>query len=97
MSSQLLTQTGEAAIWARLMSSVESELTPQDAEYLLSISFGPEDRERMEHLADRCSEGSLTDAERIEYDGYLHVANLLAVVQSRARASLRIGAVSVSL
>jgi hypothetical protein len=89
MSSHLLTPTGEAGIWARLMAAPAKELTPQAAEYLLSISFGAADRERMERLAERSAEGALTEEEKAEYDGYLHVGNLLAVMQSRARAVLR--------
>jgi hypothetical protein len=89
MSSELLTATAEAAIWARLMGGPAKELTPPAAEYLLSISFSAVDRDRMEYLAERSSEGALTDAEKAEYDGYLHVGNLLAVMQSKSRAVLR--------
>jgi hypothetical protein len=55
---------------------------------LLSIEFGETDRERMDELADRSEAGSLTDEERAEFDGYLHVGNLLAVMQSQARVAL---------
>jgi hypothetical protein len=87
MSSQLSTPNREAAIWARLIEA-QRELSPEVAEYLLSIGFGEVDRERMEQLAELSEAGTLTDEERAEFDSYLHVGNLLAVMQSKARLAL---------
>ena len=88
MGSQLQTPTREAAIWARLIQAQRDEIAPQVAEYLLSIAFGESDRQRMEQLAERSEAGTLTTEERTEFDSYLHVGNLLAVMQSRARVAL---------
>ena len=88
MGSQLPT-TREAAIWARLIQAQRDELPPQVAEYLLSIAFGESDRQRMEQLAERSEAGTLTPEERAELESYLHVGNLLAVMQSRARVALQ--------
>jgi hypothetical protein len=88
MNFQLLNPNREAAIWARLMQAQRNELSPQVAEYLLSIGFGESDRDRMEQLAERSESGILTDEERAEFDSYLHVGNLLAVMQSKARLAL---------
>jgi hypothetical protein len=88
MSSQLLSPNREAAIWARLMQGQTDELSPEVAEYLLSIGFGESDRDRMQQLAERSESGILTDEERAEFDSYLHVGNLLAVMQSKARVAL---------
>jgi hypothetical protein len=89
MSSPPLGPNCEAAIWARLMQAQRDEVSPKVAEYLLSISFGKSDRDRMQHLAERSEAGILTDEERAEFDSYLHVGNLLAVMQSKARVALR--------
>ncbi len=89
MGSQLLSPNREAAIWARLMQGQKEELSPEVAEYLLSIAFGESDRERMRQLAERSGAGTLTAEEQAELDGYLHVGNLLAVMQSKARLALR--------
>ena len=43
----------------------------------------------MEQLAELSEAGTLTDEERAEFDSYLHVGNLLAVMQSKARLALR--------
>jgi len=90
MRSQLLNPNREeAAIWARLMQAHGDEVSPEAAEYLLSLAFGDDDRARMQELADRSESGELTDDERREFDGYLHVGNLLALMQSKARVALR--------
>ena len=39
--------------------------------------------------AERSEAGTLTDDEQTEFDSYLHVGNLLAVLQSKARVALR--------
>jgi len=89
MSSQLLSSNSEAAIWARLMQAQKDDLSPEAAEFLLAIDFGESDRERMLQLAERSEAGTLTAEEQIEFDGYLHVGNLLAVMQSKARRALK--------
>jgi hypothetical protein len=42
----------------------------------------------MNHLAQLAQNGNLSEDERAELDSYLHVSNLLAVMQSKARRSL---------
>ena len=89
MGSQLLSPNSEAAIWARLMQAHKDELSSEAAEFLLAIDFGEHDRQRMEELADRSQAGTLTAEEQTEFDGYLHVGNLLAVMQSKARLAIK--------
>jgi hypothetical protein len=89
MGSQVLTSNSEAAIWARLMEAQKDELSSEAAEFLLSIDFGGTDRQRMLHLAELSEAGTLTPHEQAEFDGYLHVGNLLAVMQSKARLTLK--------
>ena len=55
----------------------------------MSIGFGTTDRERMSRLAELSEAGALSDEERNEFDGYLHIGNFLAVMQSEARVALR--------
>src|SRR6266576_6517832 len=88
MGSQLLSPNSEAAIWARLMQAQKDEMSSAAAEFLLSIDFEAGDRQRMLELAERSEAGTLTAEEQREFDSYLHVGNLLAVMQSRARVAL---------
>jgi hypothetical protein len=48
------------------------------------------DRQRMLQLAELSEAGTLTAEEQMEFDGYLHVGNLLAVMQSKARLALKL-------
>src|SRR5687767_11085118 len=89
MGSQLLSPNSEAAIWARLMQAQKNELSSEAAEFLLTIDFGKTDRRRMQELAERSEAGTLTAEEQTEFDGYLHIGNLLAVMQSKARLTLK--------
>jgi hypothetical protein len=88
MGSPTLNASREAAVWARLMRAQTTRLSPEAAEYLLSIELAESDRNRMEQLAERSEAGILTDEERAEFESYLHVGNLLAVMQSKARVVL---------
>jgi hypothetical protein len=78
----------EAVVWARLMQAQTNVLSPEAAEYILSIGLPQDDRNRMEQLAESSEAGTLTEQERAELEAYLHVGNLLAVMQSKARITL---------
>jgi hypothetical protein len=88
LSWQLITPRDEADIWARLIESQPEELTPEAARYLLHFRFTENDQSRMQELADRSQAGILTEDEGREFDSYLHIGNLLAVMQSKARLVL---------
>jgi hypothetical protein len=88
MDAQMPNSNREPGIWARLMQT-PGELSAEAAAYLLSIRFAESDVDRMRQLAERSQTGELTVEERAEFDSYLHVGNLLAVIQSRARLALR--------
>lgn len=88
MGSHVVTSNTEAAILARLMQSNERELPPEVARYILSIQFTPGDLDRINELSEKAQNGDLTDQEQIEMESYLHVGNLISIMQSKARRSL---------
>jgi uncharacterized protein YnzC (UPF0291/DUF896 family) len=47
------------------------------------------DIDRMNVLAQKASEGNLTESEDAELESYRHVGHLLALIQSKARGSLK--------
>jgi hypothetical protein len=67
MSSQVITPNTEAAILARLMQARDS-MSPEVAQYLLSIDFDVDDTARMNVLAERAREGTLTPEARTLVD-----------------------------
>jgi hypothetical protein len=79
----------EAAILARVIQTQPGELAPAAAEYLLSIRFGARDTARMNELSRLAQRGQLGAAEQAELDSYIHVGNLIATVQSKARRALQ--------
>lgn len=85
---QVETPNSEAAILARLIQAKE-QMSREVAEYLLSIDFSQEDIERMNFLGEQAREGLLSQEEATELDSYLHVGNLLTIMQSKARAYLK--------
>jgi hypothetical protein len=59
------------------------------AQYLLSIDFSPSDLERMNVLSQAATDGTISPEESSELDSYLHIGNLLAIIQSKARVCLK--------
>jgi hypothetical protein len=95
MSSQIVAQNTEAAILARVIEADGFEITPDVAQYLLSMQLPEADRKRVDELSAKAQSGSLTETEESELDSYLHIGSLLGVMQSRARRLLkRTGSVS---
>ena len=89
MSSQITSPKTEAAILARLIQIGQEKLSRGAADYLLSIRFDDEDTARMNVLSELARQGKLTSAEQAELDSYIHVGNLIATMQSKARHALQ--------
>lgn len=88
MGLQIQPRNTEAAILARLIQA-RTEMDSHVARYLLSLDFEPEDVDRMNLLAERAREGGLSADEEAELDSYLHVGNLLTIMQSKSRVYLK--------
>jgi hypothetical protein len=89
MGSQVLTSNTEAAILARLVQRGEAKLSQGAAEYLLSMRFDDDEIARMNELSELARQGTLSPEEERELDSYIHVGNLLGIMQSKARRALR--------
>lgn len=89
MSSQITNPNTEAAILARAIQAEEGALSRSAAEYLLSVRFGERDVARMNELSELARQGKLSTQEQAELDSYLHVSNLLAVMQSKGRRAFQ--------
>ena len=81
--------TSEADILDRLILPSQGDLAPEAARSLLTIQFGPDDRQRMQELARRAKEGDLSPEELSQAEAYERVGNLLGLLQSKARLSLK--------
>ena len=67
----------------------QGDLSPEFARQLLEIDFPPEDHHRVGHLSEKAQDGTLTASEQAELDDYIRVGAELAVIQSKARLSLK--------
>jgi len=79
----------EAEILSRVIAPEEPTLPPDTAKILLSFDFPEEDRARMEQLAEKAREGTLTPEEQAEIDCYERVGHFLSLLRSKARLSLK--------
>ena len=73
----------------RLLAPIGDCLTPEVAEKLVNLRADAVVQARLEELAAKCTEDSLTDTERAEYDSYIHTLDVLAVLQAKARSVLK--------
>jgi hypothetical protein len=77
------------AILERLVNPKRPTLSVDAARSLLTLDFPSKDHERVAVLSGKAHEGTLTKAEHAELQEYLRVADLLALLQSKARLSLK--------
>jgi len=79
----------EVALFGRLIKAKDGTLSPDLARYLLTLGFDEDDQARMRNLAQRNQEGALSPEERQQLDSYVKAGHLLALLQSKARRSLK--------
>ena len=71
------------------MKPDQANLTPEMARAILKLDFDPEDHRRVDELSAKAQKGTLTPEERAELEEYIRVNHELAVLQSKARLSLK--------
>jgi len=64
-------------------------ISPETARHLLDLSFSRSHQQQVDALSQKARAGLLTPAERAELDEFIRVADLLAILQSRARQALK--------
>jgi hypothetical protein len=79
----------EADIFSRVIDASNPNLTPQAAQGILSLGYCESDHTRMQELACKSNEGTLTADERRELEAYVSVGDLLSLLKSKARLSLQ--------
>jgi hypothetical protein len=64
-------------------------ISPGTARHLLGLSFSRSHQQQVDALSQKARTESLTPAERAELDEFIRVADMLAILQSRARQALK--------
>jgi hypothetical protein len=81
--------TSEVAIFGRMIQAENGNLEPGLARYLLTLGFPHSDQKRMNDLASKNQDGLLKSDEKEELQSYVRSGHLLALLQSKARKSLK--------
>jgi hypothetical protein len=63
-------------------------LTPKLAEQMIRFRAPADIQRRIDELAGKCQEGTLTEQERVEYESYVEDADVIALLQAKAQAFL---------
>jgi hypothetical protein len=88
------TAKSEGDILTRVIGPDRPGLSVDAARSLLSLAFDPEDVHVMNELSQKAQEGTLTAEEQEHLDNYERIGHLLAILQSKARLSLKNRAVT---
>lgn len=78
----------QTAIFGRLLAPERNDLVPEAARFILGLSFGGADVERMNELASKARDGALSSEELEELNEYRRAGDILALMQAKARRSL---------
>lgn len=76
-------------IFDKTLSPVEECLTQKSARALLELRADPRAQKRIDELAEKANEGAITPDEKSEYEALIWAGNLVAVLQAKARHSLK--------
>ena len=75
----------ETSLLDGLLEPITQCLTPKAAARLAELRADDATQQRMDELATKCQEGALSEEERTEYAAYMSAANVLAIMQAKAR------------
>jgi hypothetical protein len=73
---------------AQLLDPVAKCLTPAVARQLVELRPEPTTQARIDELAAKANEGTLSPAERIEYEKYVEAIDVVSILQAKARKML---------
>jgi hypothetical protein len=73
----------------QLLTPVGECLTPEVARHLVGLRASPEVQARLEELADKSTEGQLSEAEQAEYATAVAAIEFISVLQAKARRLLQ--------
>jgi hypothetical protein len=83
-----MTKTTNGRVLERILEPVASSLNEEAARKLIGLKADRKAQARIAHLAEKCNEGDLTPAERLEYETYVMAGEFIAVLQAQARVLL---------
>jgi hypothetical protein len=88
-TSAMNTGAATTNVLDHLLDPVSRCFSLEGARALLEVRADDQAQARIAELAEKCNEGQLTVEERREYETYVHVGNLIAILQAKARLFLK--------
>lgn len=79
----------DSRIMAEVVEAQEGDFELDVARAIVRLHFSDAQNEQMRELADKNNRGELTEEERDKLESYRRVGNFLALLQSKARLSLK--------
>jgi len=76
------------SILDRVLEPITDCLTPDVAAKLVALRADTETQARVDELADKANEGTLSTEERTEYDRYREAFHFVTILQAKARKLL---------
>jgi hypothetical protein len=70
---------------AKILDPVAQCFTPEVAKRVAELRADPDVQARIEELAEKCNEGTMTPEEIAEYDAYIQAMDVVAILQKKAR------------
>ncbi len=83
-----MNSSSNTAILDELIEPVARCFTPEVARRILSLRASTDLQTRLDDLANKCAEGTLTPEEHEQYESYVRGMNFIGVLQASARAQL---------
>jgi len=83
------TTPSESTLLDGLLEPFSDCLTPEVAQKLVNLHANEAVVARVEELADKCNEGTITPDERAEYESYVQVNQVMTLLKAKARKFLQ--------
>lgn len=77
------------SILDRFLAPVVEFLPADTARRIIDLRIDPELQVRLDELAEKANEGTLSAAERDEYERYIEELDVIAIFKLKAKAALR--------
>jgi len=81
--------TKHSEIWERIIEPNKAHLARSQAKAILEMKFQARDVARMNSLARRSNNGTLTPSQRVELENYVQIGHVLTILHSKARSALQ--------
>jgi hypothetical protein len=77
-----------ATLLDRIFDPLAAVLTPESARPIADWRADVDTERRLDELGDKCNEGTISAAEREEYEAYVQAIDFIGILQAKARIVL---------